>query len=264
MRKNPAFALVANPFLAFPVEFARIYKNAAQDHPLRFFGAAGALAGAVAATAQATGEKPDYHKFPNKIGLAIPFTDDGTGAPRVVDLTYMIPLGDTFSGEAWRKDKSTPDNVQQMMKNAARNTLGRGFLSPQDEKFRQPGAPDFGDSLYRLATERSGAAAREFVQHGVPNLVVPPVAMKASQLGQKRAYGEDPGLVREGFEFAGVRLMPDSKIEKQRDRGEFRGRLGDLEDDLRRVQNQKQLDPATRKDRERRIREQINALKRAK
>lgn len=260
-RKNPVTALAANPFLAFPVEFARIYKNAAVDHPLRFFGAAAAMTAAVAATAQATGDKPDYHKFPNKVGLAIPFTDDGTGKPRVIDLTYMIPLADTFSGEAWRKDKSTIDNVQQMLKNGARNTLGRGFLSPQDEKFQQPGAPDFGDSIYRLATERSGASAREFVQQGIPNLLVPPALMKASQLGQKRAYGEDPGALREAGEFVGIRLQPDSKIEAQRDKSEFRGRLGDLEDQLRRVQNQKQLDPATRNDRERRIREQIKALK---
>lgn len=238
IRKNPLTALYVNPFIAFPVEYARVYKNALMDSTqsrVRLLGATAALGGAVAAGQYMTGERPGYHKFPGK------FT-----AGRL-DLTYMIPLADTLSGFSWNPADSTAKNVGGMIATAGKNIGlgggGRGILSPTEERFRKPGQP---------LTEKAF------------NFLAPPVAIKLSQLGDKRAGGEDPGPLREAAEFAGVRLIPGEREEMRRARNEYEGRERSLVNDINRVRADKSLDRETKNARLATLREQLTQLKKSR
>ena len=158
LRKNVVGSLIVNPFIAFPAEASRIFKNAAMRNPMNFMGAAmGAyalynygtasaqLSGLVEKMApgrgnltqqeidEARAELPAYSKFFGKYNFPLPWRDSN-GDVQFLDATYMIPLMDVLNGgSGWKKENTTPENVADIFSNAIGGTFMRGLLVAPNE-----------------------------------------------------------------------------------------------------------------------------------
>ena len=266
-RKATTTALTVNPFLAFPLEYARIYKNAAANKPFHLAAGVAAVGGLAAAGEMATGvDRPSYHRLPSKLAVPIPFTRDSRGEPRFVDLTYMVPLADTFSqfkynpGKSWASQLvgSAKAPESGLLSAAVSNVLTRGIISPADEKFKKPGEPGVFGSAKQLAMNPSIDTAQQLLRAQPV-----PFGQKLGGLGNKRAQGEDPGLARELGEFAGVRMLPDSRIEHKRAQAERKGRERDYALEISRVKNDRSLTREERLQRMAALREEAREYRRA-
>lgn len=269
-RKATSTALAVNPFLAFPLEYARIYKNAATHKPFHFAGAVGAVGGLYAwgeMTSGPSSDRPGYADLPGKLSLPVPFTRDSRGENWRVDLTYIMPLADTFGGFSWNSGRSVSDNIlgsaahpeRGLFSSAVKNLLGRGIFSSQDAKFEKPGEPGMIESLGNMVREPSVNNAQQVLR----NQPVP-VGQKVGALGRKRGGGEDPGPLREAGEFVGARLTPDSAIQRDRAKGEFEARVSELEKEMARITNDKSLKREERVSRRDKLREQLRNLRRSR
>jgi len=267
-RKATTTALAIHPFLAFPLEYARIYKNAAIHKPFHMAAAVSAIGGAALYGELGTGvERPEYHSLPSKLSVPIPFTRDSRGKPRFVDLTYVVPLADTFSsfrrdpGKSWAQQTigSFRDPSSGLLTSAIANIATRGIISPQDEKFRKPGEPGLIGSAVSLATNPSLETGQQLLRAQPV-----PFGQKLGTLGRERAHGEDPSAFREAGEFIGFRMLPDSSIERKRARGEFTGKERQLQMDISQVKNDKSLTRDERLQRVNKLQEELHNLRRSR
>lgn len=254
---------IGAPFVSFQAEAARIYANALKEHPIKLFKWAVAIPGGITAYAAAKNgmsfdDLKDLHtSLPDalrrKYLVLLPMKDKDDNL-RVWDISYILPLADTFGA------KGLPYIGNVVLSHPFVNTLlqvSADYNFATKRPITEPG------------TNRSESAVNFILQQALPSLT-PGVGYGAKRIesaikGEPRQYPylrtETPGEALTGAltPFGTIPLDEEVQIKK---RTEDMGKRRQLEEQFYKVRRNRSLTDEEREQRLDRLREQRQEFQR--
>lgn len=283
MRKSTLGPLLMNPFMAFPLESMRIFKNVVKEHPARAAAAVVGLAGiynygitmgeftGIGPSRQeikdARAGSPSYRSFGGR--FTVPYGRDENGGVKMLDVTNWIPLLDLFSNDQPGDRQSTAERLANLPLQVAKQTFLRGLMT--SEHYQEPGTPGFfgaiGEMPGKLARGEVRDAFGDVSRTSVGQAVTPPLLARALNLGRQKRYEEKSLGARVGRDlqsaFSVNKITLGNDAERRRRAGEIKGQLRTLTIERARVATDTNISEATREARLANIEKQIERVSNA-
>ena len=231
LRKSSFAPYVFNPFIAFPAESARIYKNWILHGGARGKTLAAALPAYLWASHQrglllnqdpeevsaAREDLPGYQNFGGRFNVPLRKTADGE--MQFLDITQWVPLLDLLSGGTLDKTKSKGENIFNLATNALTRFIGGGLLT--SEQYKASGQPGVYQSVENFVKAPNRGTAQDLTRTRIGGLLTPPIVSRGLAFGQPRKGEEEGDMFRDALAAFGIRTLTTSDATReQRDRQE--------------------------------------------